>query len=86
MVPDYIPSEDLQQQLLEVAVQAGTGAVDNKTAKRLPDAAGAWGVALPAEAAQQLSEQAAGKGRLAITGGRGARGGKPPAARGRRRG
>ncbi len=86
MVPDYIPSEDLQLQLLDVAVQARTGAVDDKTARRLIEAAGAWSVALPADVAQQLSEQAAGKGRPAAPGGRGGRGGRPPPAGGRRRG
>ncbi len=88
-IPGFVPSEELQQQLAEVATRAGAGGLDGKTARIVVEAAEAWGVALPPEAVARLSQQqAAGLGRQRPgAGGRrpqGASGGRGPLeARGR---
>lgn len=84
-IPDFVPSEELRQQLVQVAARAGAGGMDQKTARIVVEAAEAWGVALPPEAVQRLSQRqgARGEGRGPAAGGRrpqGASGGRGPAA------
>ncbi len=55
-VPNFAPSEELQQQLREVAVDSA--GLDMRTARQVLLAAKAWGLVLPPEAARGLQQQA----------------------------
>lgn len=74
-LPGFAPSEELKEQLLDVAKQPASR--DRRSAWAMQKAAEAWRVSLPREAARRLEQQAARKPQT--TGDRPAYGGRPPA-------
>ncbi len=84
VVPDFAPSEELLQQLAEVATRHAES-MNPKTARIVAEAAQAWGVALQPKTVQQLKHAAGSKVKQHGAGGKRSQGprGRGPAAPGK---